>query len=274
MQNPTDPNNQPHMSVEEEKQYTDSMKTILDSRVGVPVSLVAQYASAQLAGKNDVAKAVLKTIDSNYPAQNAVDAKNKNTELGQGQQRIQNDWANIQGTLALRGMEAETGRFSALRQGLEDTGALPTDMIEHPGNYSKEQYLAAAQLVASKNNDVAELLKKYGGAAPTQQVNPGSRSLTAPFNPKPTLAGTPPPDNWMAGILGTKPQTPGFSNDQRVQSLKQQLLSIPKADRARVLSTTAMPKEVRDALMDWDPEKESQQQDTTGITNWLQDIGK
>lgn len=273
-QDPTNPNNQPHMSVDEEKQYTDSMKTILDARVGVPVSLVAQYASAQLAGKDDVAKAILKSIDSNYPAQNAVDATNKKIDLNQGQQRINNDWANIQGTLALRGMEAETGRFSELRKGLEDTGALPADMIEHPGNYSKEQYLAAAQLVASKNNDVAALLKKYGGSAPTQQVTGGERTLTSPFNPKPVLGGTPPPDNWMAGILGSKPITPGFSNDQRVQSLKQQLLRVPKADRARVLSTTAMPEDVRKQLMDWDPDKEQVDQNAPAINNWLQDIGR
>lgn len=275
-QDPTNPANQPHMSVTEEKDFMDSMKGILDTKVGVPVTLVSQYAAAQLAGNKSLANQLSKTIDL-YPSQSEVNDKNKKTELGQNQQRINNDWANIQGTLALRGMEAQTSQFESFRKALEDTGALPTDMLEHPQNYDKQQFIDAASLVASKNNAVSALMKKYGygPGAPTQQTAPtsGMFGLTTGKTPV-SIKGTPPPGNWMAGILGSRPITPTFSDDQRLQALKQQLLRIPKDQRASVIGTTAMPDSVRQQLLDWDPEKEAADQANQGITNWLQDIGR
>lgn len=274
LQDPTDPNNQPHMSVEESKQYSDSMKTILDNRIGVPVQLVGQYASAKLSGKNDLADSILKTIDLHYPAANAVEAADKKTGRNLEAGRLQNDIVNTQGTLFLRGKEADTGRFAELRKGLEQLNALPKDMVENPKNYDEQQFLDAANLVSSNNNSVAKLLKDYGASAPITQTRPTSGKLWGTGKNPVSIQGTPPPDNWMAGMLGTKPTTPTTPDDERVQALKQQLLRIPKADRARVISTTAMPEAVRKALKDWDPDAEDKQQAVGAVKGMLQDIGK
>lgn len=267
LQDPTNPQNQPGLTAEDSKNLWDGMGKVLDAYTGVPLNLVSQMGTAQMRGDTDTSNKIQDFISKNYPRQNT-------TTTGLENRRLNQDYTNILGTLAIRGKEAETGRLGKLIDGAEALGAIPKEMIEHKDKYTPQQYIDAMRQAATENNAVADLLNQYGlPAAPKSQVREmgGAERGANIFGPAtPTLGGVPAPQSFMQGQVGQMPTPTSPLTTPQGQQMQRMLSSMNPQDRVQAITNTHMDPTMQSALLDWTKEQEAQKPAPQALQDQIQ----